>query len=83
MKIAYFDCLSGISGDMTLAALVDAGVPLGALRDGVESLGLPGVELQCDTVKKNGFRATNITVKHEPEHAHRHLHLWHTHLENG
>ncbi|HEY5313180.1 MAG TPA: nickel insertion protein, partial [Pirellulales bacterium] len=74
MKIAYLDCASGISGDMTLAALVDAGVPLAAINAGVQSLGLPGVRLVASEVKRRGFRATQITVEHEPEHAHRHLH---------
>jgi uncharacterized protein (TIGR00299 family) protein len=74
MRIAYLDCHSGISGDMTLGALVDAGVPLGALNEAVASLGLPGVKLVAQEVKKHGFRATQITVEHEPEHKHRHLH---------
>ncbi len=74
MKIAYLDCASGISGDMTLGALVDAGVDLATLNAGVQSLGLPGVRLVATPVKKKGFRATQITVEHEPEHKHRHLH---------
>ena len=41
MRVAHFDCFSGISGDMTLGALVDAGVPGEAIREGVGSLGLP------------------------------------------
>lgn len=74
MKIAYLDCASGISGDMTLGALIDAGVPLAAIQDAVASLGLPGVRLATSEVKKNGFRATQLVVEHEPEHKHRHLH---------
>lgn len=74
MKIAYLDCLSGISGDMTLGALVDAGVELAAISGGLDSLGLPGVKLVASEVKRKGFRATHITVEHQPEHAHRHLH---------
>jgi hypothetical protein len=74
MKIAYLDCASGISGDMTLGALVDAGVDLDALNAGIQTLGLPSVRLAATTVKKKGFRATQITVEHEPEHKHRHLH---------
>ena len=38
MKIAYLDCLSGISGDMTLAALIDAGVDLAEIQAGIDSL---------------------------------------------
>jgi pyridinium-3,5-bisthiocarboxylic acid mononucleotide nickel chelatase len=74
MRIAYLDCSSGISGDMTLAALVDAGVPLEKLNEAVGSLGLPGVKLTAQEVKRHGFRATGITVEHEPEQKHRHLH---------
>ncbi len=74
MKIAYLDCLSGISGDMTLGALVDAGIDLAQLQSGIDSLGLPSCQLRVEEVRKKGFRATNLTVEHEPEHAHRHLH---------
>lgn len=74
MKIAYLDCISGISGDMTLAALVDAGIDLAALQDAIDSLNIPGCRLVAEQVKRHGFRATHVRVEHEPEHAHRHLH---------
>jgi pyridinium-3,5-bisthiocarboxylic acid mononucleotide nickel chelatase len=74
MRLAYLDCSSGISGDMTLGALVDAGIPLEKLNDAVASLGLPGCRLVAQEVKKRGFRALQVTVAYEPEHAHRHLH---------
>ena len=74
MKIAYFDCPSGISGDMTLGALVDAGIELAALQAGIDSLGFPGIKLVAEEAKRRGFRACKVTVQHEPEHAHRHLH---------
>src|SRR3954464_15632510 len=74
MRIAYLDCASGISGDMTLGALIDAGADLAAIQSGIDTLGLPSCRLVSTQVKKQGFRATQITVEHEPEHKHRHLH---------
>jgi len=74
MRIAYLDCASGISGDMTLGALIDAGAELATIQAGIDSLGLPGCRLVTSEVKKRGFRATQLTVEHEPEHKHRHLH---------
>jgi len=74
MRIAYLDCASGISGDMTLGALVDAGVSLDSLNAAIASLGLPGCRLLAEEVKKKGFRATQVRVEYTPEHVHRHLH---------
>ncbi len=74
MKIAYFDCQSGISGDMTLGVLVDCGIDLGCLQAGIDSLGFPNIKLTQEEVKRRGFRAAKVKVVHEPEHAHRHLH---------
>jgi len=74
MKTAYFDCFSGISGDMVLGALVDAGVPVDAIQQVVDSLGLPDCRLEAREVRKNGFRATQVVVHTPAEHHHRHLH---------
>lgn len=73
MKTAYLDCSTGIAGDMTLAALIDAGVDVEAIRRGIDSLRLDGVSLKSETVIKGGFRATHVTVEHPEQHAHRHL----------
>ena len=73
MKLAYLDCASGISGDMMLGALVDAGIDLTILNDAVDSLGLRGVRLVAAEVRKKGFRAIQVRVEYEPEHVHRHL----------
>lgn len=71
---AYLDCASGISGDMTLGALLDAGADLAAVQAGLDSMGLAHVKLSAAEVKKHGFRATHLRIAHEPELAHRHLH---------
>ncbi|MFC1757914.1 nickel pincer cofactor biosynthesis protein LarC [Planctomycetota bacterium] len=74
MRALFLDCPSGISGDMVLGAMVDAGVDLHAIQAGIDSLGLPSCRLETEEVKRCGFRATKLHVRHEPEHAHRHLH---------
>lgn len=63
MRIAYFDCIAGASGDMILGALVDAGVPLEMLQERLSVLAL-GDEfvLQAQKVDKNGFGATKVDV---------------------
>jgi uncharacterized protein (TIGR00299 family) protein len=73
MRVAWLECATGISGDMTLAALIDAGVDQQAIRAAIESLKLPDVQLRVETVIKNGFRATHVLVDHPEQHAHRHF----------
>ena len=73
MRALHFDCFSGISGDMTLGALIDAGVDAEAIRAGISSLGL-SIELKIEKIRKGGFHATNVTVQAPHEHKHRHLH---------
>jgi pyridinium-3,5-bisthiocarboxylic acid mononucleotide nickel chelatase len=73
VRVGYFDCFSGISGDMTLGALVDAGVDRRAIVQAIASLGLPG-EVSFETVKRGGFRSTYARVVTPHEHAHRHWH---------
>jgi len=73
MKIAYFDCIAGASGDMLLGALVDAGAPLETLRERLAVLKLDEFDLQARRVDKNGFGATKVEVLvHDEAHA-RHL----------
>jgi uncharacterized protein (TIGR00299 family) protein len=72
VRAAHFDCFSGISGDMTLGALLDAGVDAAVVRAGLDSLGLP-IKLVVEKVRKGGFAATQATVEAPEEHVHRHL----------
>lgn len=73
MKAAYFDCFSGISGDMTLGALVDAGCSIDLLRAKLRGLQVPGWEISSEKVWKNGMAATHVRVKAEDTHTHRSL----------
>ena len=62
MTLAYFDCFSGISGDMTLGALVDAGLPLEVLRAELAKLSLSGYTLSSEKVRRSGLSATKVHV---------------------
>ncbi|WP_081411017.1 nickel pincer cofactor biosynthesis protein LarC [Desulfotruncus alcoholivorax] len=62
MRFAYFDCFSGISGDMILGAFVDLGVELEQLQHGLEKLRLPGFRLEAAAVKRSGLSGTKVNV---------------------
>src|SRR6516162_602980 len=72
MRVVHFDCFSGISGDMTLAALLDLGVPADGVLAAIASLGLP-IKITIKKVRKGGFTATQIFVDAPPQEDHRHL----------
>ena len=61
-KIAYLDCASGISGDMTLGALVDAGLPFKDLVRGLASLKIDGYRLTRKRVERGAITATKVDV---------------------
>lgn len=63
VRILYLDCFGGISGDMTLGALIDAGIPLASIQNQLELLGLEGYSLQAVQDKTHGFRGTRFTVE--------------------
>ena len=74
MKIVYFDCFAGISGDMTLGAFLDCGVSPETLRQELEKLGLPGFHLEIEKAKKRGITGTSCRVAADrEEHCHRHF----------
>ncbi len=72
VRALHFDCFSGISGDMTLGALIDLGVDEGAIRSALDSLGLP-IRLEVNKIRKGGFAATEVRVEAPEEDTHRHL----------
>jgi pyridinium-3,5-bisthiocarboxylic acid mononucleotide nickel chelatase len=75
VRVAYFDCFSGVSGDMTLGALLACGLPESDLRAGLEKLRLPGWRLDIAPTSQNGIGATDVTVAiTEPQGHGRHLH---------
>jgi uncharacterized protein (TIGR00299 family) protein len=90
MRIGYLECFAGISGDMLMGALVDAGAPIELLQKTAASLGL-GAELRLTRVSRSGIQSTKIDVMvegklQEPaaatgpvEHVHHHHHDHHHH----
>ena len=91
MRIAYLECFSGMSGDMFLGALVDAGVPARVLEETVAALGV-GARLEISRVLRSGISATKVNVWvdeqkdlpreeywEEREHSQVHSHQEHSH----
>jgi uncharacterized protein (TIGR00299 family) protein len=72
MKIAYFDAFSGISGDMTVAALCDAGAPWESVKFALSSLGL-GATFRLEPTKRQGIAASKFHVDGGERKSHRHL----------
>lgn len=75
LRTAYFDCYSGISGDMILGALVDMGVDIKDIRKALKGIDLKGYKLQAKKIQRNGLACTQITVaieKPKPQHSHPH-----------
>ncbi len=62
LKIAYLDCSSGISGDMCLGAIVDAGVQIEMIRKGLKRLAVKGYRIEARRVKREGIAATKVDV---------------------
>lgn len=73
MKIAYFDCIAGASGDMILGALLDAGLSEAHLKEQLSRLHLPGFDLRSQRVVKQGFSAIKVDVLVADDLPERHL----------
>jgi uncharacterized protein (TIGR00299 family) protein len=86
MRIGYLECFSGISGDMLLGALVDAGVPFSLLEQTAQSLNV-GARLEQRKVMRGGLTATKVDViapgDHEHGQAHSHSHADHHHHDHS
>src|ERR1700757_3783701 len=80
MKTLYFDCFSGISGDMTIGALLDLGLDFGYLKSELRKLPVEGYELKVSRVVRSNLSATKFDVlmddglEHEHDHHHAHHH---------
>ena len=81
MRVLYFDCFSGASGDMVLGALIDAGVALDDVRRALGSLAISPESVWTEPVVRAGIRATKFCVVgeepvavHAHEHSHQHAH---------
>jgi uncharacterized protein (TIGR00299 family) protein len=83
MRIAYFDCFSGISGNMILGALLDAGLEGSQLESELARLGLGGYQLVVEPVWRKGLRGTLVDVRTAEQQAHRHLHQIETIIEGS
>ena len=73
MRLAYFDCHAGISGDMILGALVDAGLRIEALQRELDKLGLERIRLRAGKVQRHGIAATKVDVAAGEGQHHRRL----------
>lgn len=73
MKIAYFDCFSGISGDMILGALIDAGLDSKELESELGKLKISGFKLRMEKTVRKGISGTKFSVDINERHVERHL----------
>ena len=66
MRVAYFDCFAGASGDMLLGALLDAGAPLETIREALDTLGLSGLRIETAPDRRGPLSGTKATVVAPP-----------------
>lgn len=75
MKILYFDCFAGISGDMTLGALIGVGADIEKLREGLSSLDVSGYDFEVMSKIKGHIAATDINIVIDGQHHNHHRRL--------
>lgn len=73
MRLAYLDCIGGIAGDMTLAALIEAGVSETELLDTLRTLPISGWQWRSERVEVEAIYARRVLITHDEEQPHRHL----------
>lgn len=73
MVFAYFDCFSGIAGDMILGALIDAGIDVSYLEKELKKIDLTGYEIQTKKISYNSIAGTDVEIKIDETNVHRHL----------
>jgi uncharacterized protein (TIGR00299 family) protein len=83
MKIAYFDCFSGIAGDMLLGAFLDCGVPLESLKKGLSSLPVSGWDIEATPVLQSGIHGIKVRVTLDGKDDSSHSHADHSHDHHG
>lgn len=81
-KILYFECYSGISGDMTVASLLDLGVDENVLISGLDSLNLEGYSIKIGRTSKCGIDACDFDVILDNQDDHHHHNHEHTHEDD-
>lgn len=80
MKIAFFDCFSGISGDMIIGSLLDIGLDINFVSNELQKLDLPGFKLSCDKVKRCHIAGTKLNITFDT--ANDKLHSVHRNFDN-
>lgn len=73
MAVAYFDCFSGIAGDMILGALIDAGLEVSVLKKELQKLDISGYKIRTQEISYNNITGTDVNIDIEETDAHRHL----------
>ncbi|MDP7525500.1 MAG: DUF111 family protein, partial [Dehalococcoidales bacterium] len=68
MKTIYFDCFSGVSGDMILGALIDAGLDIGELKAELAKLNVSGYKISAEKTARNSIAGTKFNVEVSGEH---------------
>src|SRR6266853_496105 len=93
-RVLYFDCFSGISGDMVLGAFLDAGLPFDELKRALGSLAMAGYEISAERALRTGISATKFSVDEhrssrpgdeggKPEQTHQHDNHGHRHDDHA